>query len=110
MLDAANYTDDRHPNAIAGCLNTFADSITRGPVTTRKWFVDDRDAGRIAGVCVLKITPLQKRNAERLKRSRRHALYFRLFRLRNVAAFRRFLSFDNEAIDVAAIAEWQIGS
>ena len=108
VLDAADDADDRQPLAIARRLNAFAEASPRGPVTTREWLIDDCYERRVESSFRLKIASLQDGNAERLKRSRRHALHLSLFSFRNVAAFGWFLSFDDDSIDVAAIAEWQI--
>ncbi len=48
VLDTADDADDRQPLAIAGCLDAFADRITRRPVTTRERLIDDRDKWRVA--------------------------------------------------------------
>ena len=110
VLDATDDADNRHPLSIASCLNATSDRIACGPVTARKWFIDDRDERCVGFVRWLKITSLQQRNAQRLKRSRRDARNFGLLCLCNGATFRRFLSFDDESIDVPAIAERQVCS
>ena len=61
--------DDSQPLAITGCLDAFADRVTGWPVTTRQCFIDNCDEGRVAVLGILKVAPLQKRNAQRLKGS-----------------------------------------
>ena len=110
LLDASNYTHDRHPHLIAGCPYSFADGITGRPVVTCEWFVDDGDWRRVAVIGRLKVASLQKRNAQRSKRPRRYTLQLRLLGLRAARTLSRLLSFNNESIDLAGISKRQVGS
>jgi hypothetical protein len=43
MLHTADDTDDGQPLPVTRDLNAPAERITRGPVTTRERFINDRD-------------------------------------------------------------------
>src|SRR6185436_4239740 len=105
MFHTRDDADDRQPLAVAGDLDAPAERVARRPVTTHERFIDNRDKWRFAVIGCLEIAALQKWNSKSGERSRRDTLDFSLFDLRDLPALGRLLSFDDDAVDVTAVAE-----